>query len=97
VLKDKAMSRVGGLMDCCSPGEDLRAPHNDIDISSIPLQMRPVISAAIRSPGKNATGASPIVAGSISGLQFPRLAQRDPLRGIAPGPQPLDVFTLRPV
>ena len=31
------------------------------------------------------------------GLQFPRLAQRDPLRGIAPGPQLLDVFTLRPV
>jgi len=52
VLKDNAMSRVEGLIDCCSPGEDLPAPHNDIDISSIRLQMRPVISAAIRSPGK---------------------------------------------
>src|SRR5260370_27196737 len=29
------------------------------------------------------------------GLQFPHLAQRDPLRGIAPGPQLLDIFTLR--
>ena len=29
------------------------------------------------------------------GLQFLRLAQRDPLRGIAPGPQLLDIFTLR--
>src|SRR5271166_1912886 len=29
------------------------------------------------------------------GLQFLHLAQRDPLRGIAPGPQLLDVFTLR--
>ena len=91
------MSRVEGLIDCCSPGEDLPAPHNDIDISSIRLQMRPVISAAIRSPGKNATGASPIVAGSMSGSNSRRLAQRDPLRGIAPGPQLLDVFTLRPV
>jgi len=52
VLKDNAMSRVEGLIDCCSPGEDLPAPHNDIDISSIRLQMRPVISAAIRSPAK---------------------------------------------
>jgi hypothetical protein len=33
VLKDKAMNRVGGLMDCCSPGEDLPAPHDDIDFS----------------------------------------------------------------
>jgi hypothetical protein len=34
MLKDKATNRVGGLMDCCSPGEDLPAPHDDIDISS---------------------------------------------------------------
>src|SRR6202007_2203967 len=29
------------------------------------------------------------------GLQFAYPAQRDPLRGIAPGPQLLDIFTLR--
>ena len=29
------------------------------------------------------------------GLQFLQLAQRDPLRGITPGPQLLDIFSLR--
>src|SRR4051794_2601819 len=56
--------------------------------------MRPVVILC-RPPWVTAATETTVIAAADVGLQFLRLAQRDPLRSITPGPQLLDVSMLR--